>query len=497
MRERIKTPPAPEVVEYVLKPGTLKYLDRDYPLLMWVNKAHALMLVRRQVLTPEVGKTLLAAILEMGSDGIEKFTYDPALEELYLNFEHQLIQKVGADAGGRLHTGRSRNDLFSTTTRMAARNALTSFLASLMDLRQVLLDVAREHVDTVMPGYTHLQPAQPTTFGHYLASFSLAIQRDAERLAEVYPRLNLSPLGAGAFAGTGFPIDRDMTARLLGFDGIVESTLDAVASRDYVSELLSAMAILAVTISRLAQDIYLWCSDEWNTVEVADEVAATSSIMPQKKNPTPLEHVKGKAGQVMGALVASLAAQKNVNFMHCRDIAGESVDPLWGAFEQAEAMVHLTRKTMQGLQVRKELMRRRAAEDFSTATELADSLVREAGLPFRTAHAIVGNVVTLALDRGLRFDAVSPELVDEAARELTGRPIGLTQDQVESAIDPVRNLEGKRAAGSPAPSETRRLIDVAAQSLDAHRRLVEEWGRRLQDARDDLERQTTELIEGK
>jgi argininosuccinate lyase len=242
-----------------------------------------------------------------------------------------------------------------------------------------------------MPGYTHLQPAQPTTFGHYLASVALALERDAERLLDVYPRLNLNPLGACAFAGTGFPIDRAMTAQWLGFDGIVDSTLDAVASRDYVSELLAAMAIMGVTLSRLAQDLYLWCSGEWGTVEVADDVAMTSSIMPQKKNPITLEHIKAKAGHLLGAVVASLAAQKAVNFMHCRDM-GEAVAPLWDAFAQAQGVLHLTRRTVLGLQVNQSLMLERATQDFSTATELADVLVREKDLPFRMAHGIVSGV---------------------------------------------------------------------------------------------------------
>ena len=279
-------------------------------------------------------------------------------------------------------------------TRMAARNELSSLIDTLSELRGVLLGLAEEHVDTVMPGYTHLQPAQPTTLGHYLASVSLALERDADRLLEVHPRLNLNPLGACAFAGTGFPIDREMTARLLGFDGAVASTLDAVASRDYVPEILSALAATGVTLSRLAQDLYLWCSDEWATVEVADEVAITSSIMPQKKNPITLEHIKAGAAHLTGALVASLTVQKSVNFMHCMDMSHETVTPLWEAMAHAEGMIHLTRRTVSGLQVDGGLMARRAAEDFSTATELADSLVRDNDLPFRVAHGIVANVVS-------------------------------------------------------------------------------------------------------
>ena len=476
MRERIKTPLAEEVVEYVVKPRSLPFLARDLANLMWINKAHALMLADTRILPADVVKSLMAALDDMEREGADSLSFDPGLEDIYLNMEHELIQRVGEEVGGRLHTGRSRNDLYSTMTRMTARNELSSLIDTLSELRGVLLGLAEEHVDTVMPGYTHLQPAQPTTLGHYLASVSLALERDADRLLEVHPRLNLNPLGACAFAGTGFPIDREMTARLLGFDGAVASTLDAVASRDYVPEILSALAATGVTLSRLAQDLYLWCSDEWATVEVADEVAITSSIMPQKKNPITLEHIKAGAAHLIGALVASLTVQKSVNFMHCMDMSHETVTPLWEAMAHAEGMIHLARRTVSGLQVDGGLMARRAAEDFSTATELADSLVRDNDLPFRVAHGIVANVVSEALERGLRSDRIDADMVRSAAVGLTDAPVTVTDQQVRQALDPVRNIRAKRASGSPAPSETRRLIENAKTVVARHRNVVK--GRR-------------------
>ena len=487
MRERIKEPLAEEVVEYIVKPRSLPFLARDYRHLMWINKAHALMLVRQDILSADVVRTLLGALVEMEGEGVEGFTFDPALEDLYLNMEHALIQRVGEDVGGRLHTGRSRNDLYATMTRMAVRDALALLTEPLFELRSVLLQRAEEQVETVMPGYTHLQPAQPTTLGHYLASVALALERDADRLLEVYPRLNLSPLGACAFAGTGFPIDREMTAALLGFDGKVESTLDSVASRDYVPEILAALAGAGVTLSRLAQDLYLWCSDEWATVEVADEVAITSSIMPQKKNPVTLEHIKAGAAHLIGALVSSLAVQKNVNFMHCLDMSHEAVTPLWDALAQAHGMMHLARRTVLGLQIRRELMARRAAEDFCTATELADFLVRENGLPFRVAHGIVANVVSDALQKGLRSNGISPDMVRQAASYITDKSVSLTADQIGQALDPVRNIESKRASGSPAPAETRKLVQRANERLERHRHVVRGWRDRQRKAVEELD----------
>ena len=480
------------MVEYIIAP-TLTSVPRDLRLMTWINKAHAVMLVRQGILSRDVGKGLLVALDEMDNEDPEAFSIDPALEDLYSNIEQKLVQKVGTDVGGRLHTGRSRNDLLSTTTRMAVREALADLMELLFGLRQDLLDQAREHVDTVMPGYTHLQPAQPTTLGHYLTSVVLALERDSERLLEAHPRLNLNPLGAGAFAGTGFPIDRSMTADLLGFDGVVESTMDAVASRDYVPEILAALAGMGVTLSRLAQDLYLWCSDEWGTVELADEVSFSSSIMPQKKNPATLEQIKAKAGHLIGGLVSSLIAQKGVNFMHCRDMSIESVEPIWDGFAQAEAVIRLTRRTFVGITVRKELLLRRAVEDFCTATELADLLVREEGLPFRLAHGIVANVVSLALDRGLRSDDITSDLIRRAAGEVTTQPISLTPDQVKRALDPVLNLDGKKASGSPAATETGRLIAGATESLERHRGTVAGWQDRQQRARKELDQAVAQM----
>lgn len=488
MRERLTLPPADEVVEYLFKPRALAFIERDFRLMMWVNQAHVLMLVRQGILTRDVGHSLIHALRELEQEGAEGLTLDPHLEDLYFNLEHALIAKVGMDVGGRMHTGRSRNDLGATMTRLAVREALVDFLGLQLGLRACLLEKAAEHTETVMPGYTHLQPAQPTTFGHYLASVALALERDAERLLDVYPRLNLNPLGACAFAGTGFPIDRAMTAQWLGFDGIVDSTLDAVASRDYVSELLAAMAIMGVTLSRLAQDLYLWCSGEWGTVEVADDVAMTSSIMPQKKNPITLEHIKAKAGHLLGAVVASLAAQKAVNFMHCSDM-GEAVAPLWDAFAQAQGVLHLTRRTVLGLQVNQSLMLERATQDFSTATELADVLVREKDLPFRMAHGIVGSLVARVLQQGLPWRAVTSTMIDDCAREVMGHALSLSDEQVDRALDPLRNLAGKHAAGSPSAPETQRLISRARDQLARQQRTVEAWQARPQQARHALDRE--------
>ncbi len=486
MRERIREPLAPEVITYLFNKQVFGHLERDFKHLMWINQAHAVMLMKQDILPKKTIYTLLTALKEMERDGIEQLNFDPNLEDTYLNMEHVLIQKVGQEVGGRLHTARSRNDLYSTMTRLAVREQFLKISKALLDLRETILNLADSNSKTVMPGYTHLQPAQPTTLGHHLVSVAIALERDSSRLFEAYPRLNINPLGACAFAGTGFPIDRDMTSSLLGFDGQVDSTLDAVASRDYISEILASLTIMGITISRLSQDIYLWCSDEWSIAQVGGDVSTTSSIMPQKRNPFALEHIKAKVGHLTGALISTLTIQKGLNFMHCRDVSFESVAPIWDAFDQSEAMIQLMRRSLIGIQIDKKLMLKKASEDFGTATELADLLVREKDIPFRVAHNIVANVVVRTLEQSMNSNEISRDIIEKAAIEVTGTSINLTDKQIKQALDPVLNLASKKASGSPIESETKRLIKKARLNLKVQQETITTWQNRSEKALNEL-----------
>ena len=494
MRERIKAPPAEEVVEYLFKPRALTSPGRDFRILLRINRAHMVMLVDQGLLAPGHGRTLLGVLSDLEAQGVEALPFDPRLEDAYLNMEHAIIQRVGSDVGGRMHTGRSRNDIYATMTRIAVREALTSLMKPQLAFIGLLLGEAEKHVDTVMPGYTHLQPAQPTTMGHYFVSIAMALERDTQRLLGLYPRLNLCPMGACAFAGTGFPIDRSAMARLLGFDGVMQSTLDSVASRDYVTELLSATATMGVTLSRFAQDLYLWCTNEWATVEVADEVAMTSSIMPQKKNPVTLEYIKSGAGALTGALVSSLTVQKGVNFMHCQDMSHEAIAPLWDALDKGTAMLRLAHRTVDGLTIHRDLLRERARSDFCTATELADLMVREKGLPFREAHGIVGNLVSEVLQQGTPWDEVDSQAIDRVALRVSGQVLGLTDDQVRECLDPVRNVYGKTTFGSPGPEPTKALIAEGRRTLTNHHQTLAGWEEQDHQAHTELEKVTAALM---
>jgi|TARA_Y100000814_G_C12342274_1_gene404699 argininosuccinate lyase len=494
LRERIHANISPEVVEYIVNPKSGPIMFRDFRLMMEINKAHAIMLCEEKILTAGITKKIMSTLKEMEEEGPNDLTPGIGSEDLYSAIEQKLINKIGTDIGGRLHTGRSRNDLGSTVTRIAIRENFFKITEELFDLLKVLIQFAEDNKDTIMPGYTHLQPAQPTTLGHHISSICSALQRDSERILESYNRINLSPLGACAFAGTGFPINRQRTAELLGFDNIVESTLDSVASRDYVSELLYSLTMTAITLSRLAQDLYLWYSDEWSIIDIDGDIAFSSSIMPQKKNPGTIEHIKAKSGHILGSLISNLSVQKNLNFMHCRDMSVESVEPIWNALKETTGIIILTKATIKRVKVKKSVMLDRVYKNFSTATELADILVRNHNMPFRTAHSIIGNVVAKTISKGLRADDITTEIISESSVEITGSPIMLSNEELETGLNPTLNLENKSTAGSPSFSETKKLIDLNKEKLKTHESTLNSWKNKQDIAKLNLEKTVNSYI---
>ena len=465
MRERVKVPPSKVVIDYIMRPR-LEADSRDsFEPLMDLNRAHLVMLAARGIVARGKASQLMQVFEEVCREGPQAITWDPALEEVYYNLETHIIKKAGPDIGGQMHTGRSRNDLAAALTRIHARNRLLMIAGNLHDLREKLLDLAESHANTIVTGYTHMQPAQPTTLGHYFHAIAHALERDEIRLQQAYEVANRSPLGACAFNATGFPIDREMLADLAGFSGLVENSIDAVAARDYVPQVLAALAMLGVTLSRLAQDLYIWATDEFGWIEVGDEVAATSSIMPQKKNPITLEHIRGKSAHLIGSLVAALTAQKGAPYGHLREISLEATHPLREGFREAEAVINLTTATLGSLQVKSAVAGARAAENFSTVTELADVLVRETGISFREAHGIVGATVADLHERGARTGNLTLELLDRLAQERLGRPLGLPEASLERALSPIENVTVRSVIGGPAPGEVLRSVEASRGQL--------------------------------
>ncbi|MGO4305470.1 argininosuccinate lyase [Cupriavidus sp. RAF12] len=470
---RLTQTSAPEVCEHIYLPRLKREFGSGFRYLTDINQAHLLMLHGARLVPDEVASTLAHALLQIERAGADAVPLDPEREDAYFNYEARLMDVAGADAGGRLHIARSRNDILATHDRLCARDAVLALLGGLADTREVVLHRASEHADVVMPGYTHLQAAQPITYGYYLAGVANAIGRDMARLQRALEALDACPLGAGALAGTAFPIDRAATARWLGFSTWVANSLDAVASRDFAWEILSAVAIGTVTWGRVAQDLYVWSTPEFGLIDFPDSVAGTSSIMPQKKNPVVLEYLKGKGGHMVGLLTASLAALKGTHFSHSGDGNRETMRSFWEAMEESGRCVDLLRLVLANATPQRQTMLARARRDFSSATDLADMLVRDAGMSFREAHHVVGAVVRDALDNHVPACEIDSAMVDKAALHHTGRALHLAPAAVARCLDPEHGVAARLAAGGPAPALVREQVSAQLGELANTRHAID------------------------
>jgi len=383
-----------------------------------------------------------------------RFEWQLALEDVHLNIEARLTQIVG-DAGKRLHTGRSRNDQVATDLRLWLRGEIDSIAALLVALQRALLDVAEKNVEVVLPGYTHLQVAQPVSFAHHLLAYVEMFARDAERLAEARRRVNRLPLGAAALAGTSYPLDRERVARTLGMEGVCRNSIDAVADRDFAIEFASFAALTMVHISRLAEELILWVNQNFAFVELPDRYTTGSSIMPQKKNPDVPELARGKTGRVVGHLMALLMLMKGQPLAYNKDNQ-EDKEPLFDAVDTLTDTLRIFAAMVGGIMVKPEAMRRAALKGHATATDLADYLVKK-GLAFRDAHEVVARAVRLAIERGV-------DLADLPLETLRGLHGSLGAD-----ARAVLTLEGSLAArdvvGGTAPTRVRDQIAAARVRL--------------------------------
>ncbi|RIA56321.1 argininosuccinate lyase [Dichotomicrobium thermohalophilum] len=369
------------------------------------SKAHAAMLADCGILTREEAEKIAAGLDQVEQEIAEdRFALSRDLEDIHMNVEARLAELIGP-AAGKLHTARSRNDQVATDLRLYIRDALDALAAEITRLQTALARKAEAHAGDVMPGFTHLQTAQPVTFGHHLMAYVEMFARDRGRLMDARARLNDSPLGAAALAGTSFPIDRAATASALGFDRPMANSLDAVSARDFVMETLAAGTILAVHLSRLAEEIVLWCSAEFGFATLSDRFTTGSSIMPQKRNPDAAELVRAKVGRIAGAFHALTMVMKGLPLAYSKDMQ-EDKEPAFEALDALALMLPAMTGMIDDLQPNTERMREAAARGYSTATDLADWLVRALGMPFREAHHVTGRIVRLAEERGLALEAV-------------------------------------------------------------------------------------------
>lgn len=419
--------------------------------------AHARMLAEVGVLSADDRDAIVRGLEGILAD-IEAgaFEWRVSLEDVHMNVESVLTERIG-DAGKRLHTGRSRNDQAATAVRLWLRDAIDAIAEAIHALQDVLLSIAEREADTVFPGLTHLQPAQPITFGHHMLAWFEMLARDAERLAESRVRVNRMPLGSAALAGTPYPIDRALTARLLGFDGLCENSLDAVSDRDFAIEFVSGCALAMTHLSRMSEELVLWVSAPFGFVELGDAWCTGSSIMPQKKNPDVAELVRGKSARVIGDLNALLVLMKGQPLAYNRDNQ-EDKAPLFDAADTTADCLRVFAGMLGTLQCRRERMREAARLGHTTATDLADYLVRRA-VPFRDAHEVVGRAVRTAVETGR-------DLSDLTLDELRAfSPV------IEGDVFEVLTLEGSVAArnhpGGTAPEQVRAAIARARERLGA------------------------------
>ncbi|CAM3488737.1 Argininosuccinate lyase [Bordetella sputigena] len=470
---RLKQPLADEVIQYIFLPRLNREFFANFEMLNEINLAHLWMLHDRGILDDETAVTLARALLRMQADGPDAVELDPAREEAYFNYEAHLIKLVGQDVGGRLHTARSRNDIGATIDRIRARGFAVRIGKALIGVARAAVSQAGRYAHYVMPGYTHMQAAQPITYGYYLSALVDAWSRDIDRVLQALHRADASPLGACALAGTSFPIDRHATSALLGFSRPMDNALDGVASRDFALELSAALSIMMITCSRMVQDFYIWSTPEFGYLSFPDSVASTSSIMPQKKNPAVLEFLRGKTGHLIGLTTAAFSTVKSTHFTHSGDSSRESTRTCWEACEEALKALELVRLLVEQVEPDQARMAARAARDFSTVTDLADLLVREANTSFRDAHHIIGAVVRDALERALPAGDITPAMICAAAERQLGRSISLQEDAIRACLDPIRNVAARLSYGGPAPASVLRRIEAQSLSLAAQEQAMD------------------------
>jgi argininosuccinate lyase len=410
--------------------------------------AHARMLAKQGIISKSDEKKIIKGLKEIAQEIEEgRFQWREELEDVHMNIESALIEKIGP-IGGKLHTARSRNDQIVLDLRLYLREETRNIINLIKRLQRRLLSISEKHVETIMPGYTHLQRAQPVTLGHHMLAYVEMFQRDRERLYDSIKRLNTLPLGACAIAGTTLPIDRSYLAKLLGFDSISENSMDAVSDRDFILEFLAASSIIMMHLSRLAEELILWSTVEFSFVELPDAFTTGSSIMPQKKNPDVLELIRGKTGRVYGALVSLLTTMKALPLTYNRDMQ-EDKEPLFNAVDTLKECLEVLIQMLPKVKFNTQRMEETAPEGFSLATDLAEYLVRK-GVPFRESHETVGRIVRYAMDKGVELERLSLDELQRFSSKI--------EDDVYGYIELRKAVNARISRGATSPAEVKKQI---------------------------------------
>ncbi len=477
---------APEYVQCVLNDNFEDAKAQLLAPLMEIHFAHLVMLTTQGIVPPAEARAIRDALQSLSAPEIRGAPYDDRCEDLFFHVERLISAACGDDIAGRLHTARSRNDIDMTMYRMRHRECILDLLSATLDLRRALLTLAERHRETIFAVHTHTQRAQPTTVAHYLLAVIEQLERDAERLTGAYARTNRNPLGACAITGTGFPIDRQLTSDLLGFDGPAVNTYGCIATVDYLLESASATAVLIAGHGRVVQDLLLWSTAEFNYLRLGDGFVQSSSIMPQKRNPVALEHARAIGSKALGQSQAIVLSVHNTPFGDIVDTEDDLQPLVFSMFRDATRAIRVVAAAMSTAEFDAARLEATAADGWTTLTELADTLARERGLPFRAAHAICARLVALR-------QAKPAQPLAALLTEASGASVTYSESELARILSPRHFVEARRTLGGPAPVETTRAARVSSQKLEADETWRDRAASRLREAHELLTRRAAAL----
>lgn len=485
--------PAPSYTENVLADCFEDAKSYFLEALIDVDHAHAIMLAEQEIISEAELKMLLTALSKLDLDAIRAAKYDGSYEDLFFLLQREIKANCeDKEVAGKLHTARSRNDIDVTIYRLHLRKVALKLLNETMALRGVMLDLASQHHETLIPAYTHTQPAQPSTLAHFLLAIAENLGRDIRRLQSAFENMNYSPLGACAITTTGFPISRERTADLLGFSAPTVNSYASIASIDYFTELLGAVSALLVNVGKFAQEFLLMAMQEFDVIVLSDGYVQGSSIMPQKRNPVAIEHVRAIASKGLGQALGVLTAVHNTPFGDIND-SEDDIQPLVAAaVRDATRAVSLLANSLKAATFKTDTLRHRAEANFITVTELADSIVRHEDLSFHISHKIVGTAVKAALEVGKH--ELSPEIVQKAANEVLGRELSMSADEITAALSAENFVNIRTIYGGTAPEETRRALAVEKEKESADQKWFDAKTQHLAAAASTLQAKVASVI---
>lgn len=428
------------------------------------NRAHTTMLIEQDIIPEESGKKILNALDKLEKEGLDVLDLNPSFEDIHMALEDYVTKEIGSEAGF-MHTGKSRNDQVCTDVRLTLKWEIEKTVENIKAFIETIVDMAKENTDTLFIAYTHLQHAQPTTFAHHLMAYANELRRDCERFMDTYKRVDMNPLGSAALTTTAFPINRQRTTELLGFSNVMDNSIDGVSSRDFAAETVFDYAMLSTTLGKISEEIVIWSTYEFGMVECSNQYSSTSSIMPQKKNPDIAELARGKSTIAYGELMTILAMIKGIPHSYNRDL--QEVSPhLWNAIDNTNDILGIVHGMLSTLTVNSKRTEELAGANFATATELADVMVRERKLPFRSAHQIVGRIVSDAISEGIDTSQIDNDYVNRVSVEIIGKKLDLGEELIRQALDPLLNVKGRTVKGGCAPSAVMESIEIMESFLN-------------------------------